>query len=92
MTTRSVTAERTGVLRGGEVCRCYGKEEGYGGFGNGKVHVDTGAGKKGAVFAILLFTFFGYYLEFRFSKFQIMILWIKVCVEMLPFSGIFCVL
>ena len=44
-------------MRGGEVCRCYGKEEGDGGFGNGKVHVDTGAGKKGAVFAILLLMF-----------------------------------
>ena len=41
-------------MRGGEVCRCYGKEEGDGGFGNGKVHVDTGAGKKGAVFAFVL--------------------------------------
>ena len=44
-------------MRRGEVCRCYGKEEGDGGFGNGKVHVDTGAEKKGAVFAILLLMF-----------------------------------
>ena len=44
-------------MRRGEVCHCYGKEEGDGGFGNGKVHVDTGAGKKGAVFAILLLMF-----------------------------------